>query len=229
MQEPVRILVVEDDRRIAAAIRRALAYEGYEVDVVHDGESGLAEARRGTDLILLDLMLPGLDGLEVCRRIRRAGDEVPILMLTARDAVPDRVEGLDAGADDYLVKPFAYEELLARVRSLLRRAAGDEATGGEILRYADIVMDVPAMEVHRGERALDMTALEFRVLEFFLRNPRIVLSRSQILSGVWGLDAETTSNVVDVYVRYLRQKLEAEGEPRVLHTVRGAGYVLKEA
>ena len=229
MREPTRILVVEDDHRIAAAIRRALAYEGYEVSVVHDGESGLAEAREGTDLILLDLMLPGVDGLEVCRRIRRAGDSVPILMLTARDAVPDRVEGLDAGADDYLVKPFAYEELLARVRSLLRRAGAEDTDGdGEILRYADVVMDVPAMEVRRGERQLDMTALEFRILEFFLRNPRIVLSRSQILSAVWGLDVETTSNVVDVYVRYLRQKLEAAGEPRLLHTVRGAGYVLKE-
>ncbi len=223
-----RILVVEDDRRIAAAIRRALAYEGYDVTVVHDGPSGLREARQGVDLILLDLMLPGLDGIEVCRRIRRAGDRLPILMLTARDAIPDRVEGLDAGADDYLVKPFAYEELLARVRSLLRRAAGDESESGEVLRYADLVMDVPAMEVFRGSRRLEMTTLEFRVLEFFLRNPRIVLSRSQILAGVWGLDVETTSNVVDVYVRYLRQKLEAEGEDRLIHTVRGAGYVLRE-
>lgn len=229
MEGRARILVVEDDRRIAAAVRRALAYEGYEVNVVHDGEAGLREARRGVDLMVLDLMLPGLDGIEVCRRVRQAGDPIPILMLTARDAVGDRVEGLDAGADDYLVKPFAYEELLARVRSLLRRAAPGEVDDGEILRYADVVMDVPAMEVRRGERRLDLTALEFRVLEFFLRNPRIVLSRSQILSAVWGLDAETTSNVVDVYVRYLRQKLEAEGEPRLLQTIRGAGYVLKEA
>ncbi len=222
------ILVVEDDRRIAAAIRRALAYEGYEVTVVHDGPSGLHEAREGPDLVILDIMLPGLDGIEICRRIRRAGDRLPILMLTARDAVADRVEGLDAGADDYLVKPFAYEELLARVRSLLRRNVEGDTTTAEVLRYADVEMDVPAMEVSRGGRPLQMTALEFRVLEFFLRNPRIVLSRAQILSGVWGLDAETTSNVVDVYVRYLRQKLEADGSPRLIHTVRGAGYVLKE-
>ncbi len=222
------ILVVEDDRRIAAAIRRALAYEGYEVTVVHDGPAGLHEAREGPDLVILDIMLPGLDGIEICRRIRRAGDRLPILMLTARDAIADRVEGLDAGADDYLVKPFAYEELLARVRSLLRRNVEGDATTAEVLRYADVEMDVPAMEVSRGGRPLQMTALEFRVLEFFLRNPRIVLSRAQILSGVWGLDAETTSNVVDVYVRYLRQKLEADGSPRLIHTVRGAGYVLKE-
>ncbi len=221
-----RILVVDDDPRIAASVRRALTYEGYEVDVAHDGSSALSAARASVpDLVVLDVMMPGIDGIEVCRRLRAAGDETAILMLTARTEVPDRVAGLDAGADDYLVKPFAYDELLARVRSLLRRRSPDN---GEMLAYSDVVVDVAAMEVHRGERLVDLTALEFRLFEYFMANPRVVLSRSKILIEVWGLDAETTSNVVDVYVRYLRQKLEADGEPRLLHTVRGAGYVLKE-
>ena len=171
-------------------------------------------------------MLPGFDGIEVCRRIRAVGDDVAVLMLTARTEVPDRVRGLDAGADDYLIKPFAYEELLARVRSLLRRRDPEPR---DQLHYADVTLDVGAMETTRGERPVELTALEFRLLEYLLRNPRLVLSRSQILEEVWGLDVDTTSNVVDVYVRYLRQKLESEGEPRLIHTVRGAGYVLKEA
>ena len=223
-----RILVVDDDKRIAAAVRRALASEGYRVEVAHDGQSALNMARTSPpDLVVLDVMMPGIDGVEVCRRLREAGDDTAVLMLTARADVPDRVAGLDAGADDYLVKPFAYEELLARVRSLLRRNQSGES--GERLSYADVWVDVGAMEVYRGDRLLELTTLEFRLFEYFIRNPRVVLSRSQILIEVWGLDAETTSNVVDVYVRYLRQKLEDDGEPRLIHTVRGAGYVLKEA
>ena len=220
-----RILVVDDDERIAASIRRSLTYDGYDVDVVHDGPSAIEAVRsRPPDVIVLDLMLPGIDGLEVCRRLRAAGDEVAVLMLTARSTVPDRVTGLDAGADDYLVKPFAHEELLARVRTLLRRFATDDR---QILRYADLAMDVDAMEVQRGDRKIDLTALEFSLLEYFMRNSRIVLSRSRIREEVWDLDADTTSNVVDVYVRYLRQKTEADDAPRLLHTVRGAGYILK--
>lgn len=221
-----RVLVVDDDQRIAAAVRRALSYEGYDVSVAHNGSAALEDiATTEPHLVILDVMMPGMDGIEVCRRLRRAGNSVPVLMLTAKSEVPDRVEGLDAGADDYLVKPFAYPELLARVRTLLRRRPDENER--EILRFSDVAMDVGAMEVHRNGRLVDFTALEFQLFEYFMRNPRIVLSRSQILIEVWGLDAETTSNVVDVYVRYLRQKLESGDEARILHTVRGAGYVLK--
>lgn len=224
MHKP-RILVVDDDERIAASVRRSLTYDGYDVSVVHDGSAAIAAVRAGPpDLVVLDLMLPGIDGLEVCRRLRAAGDDVAVLMLTARSTVPDRVTGLDAGADDYLVKPFAHEELLARVRSLLRRS---QPGGNETLSYGDLVMDVDAMEVRRGDRDIELTALEFNLLEYFLRNARIVLSRSRIREAVWDLDVDTTSNVVDVYVRYLRQKIETDDAPRLLHTVRGAGYILK--
>jgi two-component system response regulator MprA len=225
MDRPARILVVDDDVRIAASIRRALAYEGYRVTLAHDGPGALATVRdEPPDLVVLDVMLPGLDGVEVCRRIR-ATDELPILMLTARDAVHDRVTGLDAGADDYLVKPFAYDELLARVRALLRRRApGDH----DVLRYADLRLDLAARETHRGSRLVELTALQFELLAHFARSPRVVLSRDRLLDAVWGMDAETASNVVDVYVGYLRQRLEAAGEPRLIHTVRGAGYVLRE-
>ncbi len=220
-----RILVVDDDTRIAASVRRALSYEGYDVTVAHDGRAALdAVHSRRPDLVVLDVMLPGIDGVEVCRRLREGRSDVAVLMLTARTEVPDRVAGLDAGADDYLVKPFAYEELLARVRTLLRRAA---PLDGDVLRCADLEMEVGAMEVRRATRPVELTALEFRVLEHLLRNQRLVQTRGQILTAVWGLDAATTSNVVDVYVRYLRQKLEAGGEPRLIHTVRGVGYVLK--
>lgn len=220
-----RILVVDDDERIAASVRRSLTYDGYNVDVVHDGPSAIEAVRsQPPDVIVLDLMLPGIDGLEVCRRLRATGDDVAVLMLTARSTVPDRVTGLDAGADDYLVKPFAHEELLARVRTLLRRSLRDDR---QMLRYADLTMDVDAMEVHRGDREIDLTALEFSLLEYFMRNSRIVLSRSRIREAVWDLDVDTTSNVVDVYVRYLRQKIETDDTPPLLHTVRGAGYVLK--
>ncbi len=221
-----KILVVDDDERIAASVRRALIYEGYDVEVAHDGEAALEAARRlNPDLVVLDVMLPGIDGVEVCRRLRAAGD-VAVLMLTARDAVSDRVRGLDSGADDYLVKPFAYEELLARVRSLLRR---NDPADRNLLRCADLEIDVDAIEARRGGRMIELTALEFRLLEHLCSNQRVVLTRPQILESVWGLDADTTSNVVDVYVRYLRNKLEADGEARLIHTVRGVGYVLKEA
>jgi two-component system response regulator MprA len=226
MAEQSRILVVDDDSRIAASLRRALIYEGYRVEVAGDGPTALASARdRLPDLVVLDVMLPGLDGIEVCRRLRAAGD-APILMLTARDATADRVRGLDSGADDYLVKPFAYEELLARVRALLRRATPGPR---QVLRYADLVLDPEAREARRGERPLLLTAHEFDLLQHFLHNPRRVLSRDQLLDAVWGYDSSAVSNVVDVYVGYLRQKLEDGGEPRLIQTVRGVGYVLREA
>jgi two-component system response regulator MprA len=219
-----RILVVDDDPRLAASVRRALVYEGYTVDIAPDGSAALAATRDGLpDLVVLDVMLPGLDGLEVCRRLRAASD-VPILMLTAREAIDQRVDGLDSGADDYLVKPFAYEELLARVRSLLRR----RAPGAERLTLTDLVLEPAAREARRGDRRLDLSALEFDMLEHFLRHPRVVLTRDRILENVWGFEAESVSNVVDVYVGYLRRELESSGERRLLHTVRGVGYVLRE-
>ncbi|MHB8458773.1 MAG: response regulator [Candidatus Limnocylindrales bacterium] len=225
MRDAARILVVDDDPRLGASIGRALRYEGHTVELAGDGPTALDAARdRLPDLVVLDVMLPGIDGIEVCRRLRAASD-VPILMLTARDAVGDRVIGLDAGADDYLVKPFAYEELLARVRTLLRRRIPAHR---EILRCADLVMDVGAHEVRRGDRPIALSALQFRLLEHFLHHPRLVLGRDRLLDAIWGLDADTASNVVDVYVGYLRERLEAAGEPRLLHTVRGVGYVLRE-
>jgi two-component system response regulator MprA len=221
-----RILVVDDDAPLAASLRRALAYEGHTVEVAADGPGALVAARdRPPDLVVLDGMLPGLDGIEVCRRLRE-GSDMPILMLTARDAVSDRVAGLDAGADDYLVKPFAYEELLARVRALLRRREPD---GREILRIGDLVMDVPGHEVKRGDRDVELTALQFDLLEHFLRHPRQVLERDRLLEMVWGIESDAISNVVDVTVAGLRARIETHGAPRLLHTVRGVGYVLREA
>jgi two-component system response regulator MprA len=220
-----RILVVDDDARLAASLRRALSYEGHAVEVATDGPSALVAARdRPPDLVVLDVMLPGIDGVEVCRRLR-AGSDLPILMLTARDAISDRVAGLDAGADDYLVKPFAYEELLARVRALLRRR---EPAGRELLRCADLVMDVAGHEVRRGDRLLELTALQFDVLEQFLRHPRQVLERDRLLQTVWGTDSDAISNVVDVTIAGLRARLETAGEPRLVHTLRGVGYVMRE-
>ncbi len=222
-----RVLVVDDDERIAASVRRALDYAGYDVSVAHNGPAAVAAAGSGDpDLIVLDVMMPGYDGLEVARRLRRAGNNTPILMLTARTSVPDRVDGLEAGADDYLIKPFAHDELLARVRALLRRHLPEKR---EILTFADLEIDVASMEVRRGTRNVDLTTLEFNFLEYFARNPRVVLSRSRIREAVWDLNGDTTSNIVDVYVRYLRQKLEEGGEPRLLQTVRGVGYILKES
>jgi two-component system response regulator MprA len=220
------ILVVDDDRRLAASIRRALAYEGYRVTLAEDGPGALRTARDSApDLVVLDVMLPGIDGIEVCRRLRAGSESLPILMLTARDSIGDRVTGLDSGADDYLVKPFAYDELVARVRALLRRAA---PARGESLAVADLIMDVGAHEAARGSRALELSALEFALLEHFMRHPRLVLSRQALLDAVWATDSETASNVVDVYVGYLRRKMESGGEARLLQTVRGVGYVLRE-
>lgn len=209
---------------LAASLRRALRYEGYEVETAADGLAALDGARSNPpDLMVLDLMLPIMDGIEVCRRVRMQSD-VPILMLTARDGVADRVHGLDSGADDYLVKPFAHEELMARVRTLLRRRQPAESM---LLTCADLEVDVGGHTARRQDRNIDLTAQEFRLLEHFLRHRGQVLTRPQLLETVWDLEAETTSNVVDVYVRYLRQKLEAGGEPRLLHTIRGIGYVLR--
>jgi two-component system, OmpR family, response regulator MprA len=220
-----RILVVDDDARLAASLRRALAYEGHAVEVAASGPAALVAARdRPPDLVVLDGMLPGLDGVDVCKRLRE-GSDVPIMMLTARDAVSDRVGGLDAGADDYLVKPFAYDELLARVRALLRRR---EPAGREMLRCADLVMDVAAHVVKRGDRTVELTALQFNLLQHFLRHARQVLARDRLLESVWGVESDAISNVVDVTIADLRARLESEREPRLLHTVRGVGYVLKE-
>jgi len=218
------VLVVDDDAPIAAALRRALEYAGHRVTVAGDGPGALAvAARERPDVVVLDVMLPGLDGLAVCRRLREQAHDVLILMLTARDATPDRVAGLDAGADDYLVKPFAYEELLARVRALLRRLPAQRGQSAEV-SFADVALDLAAREARRGGRPLTLTALEFDLLRHFLEHPRQVFTRNQLLASVWGNDLVSTSNVVDVYVGYLRAKL---GEPRLLHTVRGVGYVLR--
>jgi two-component system response regulator MprA len=220
-----RILVVDDDARLAASLRRALAYEGHAVEVAADGPAALIAARdRPPDLVVLDVMLPGIDGIEVCKRLR-AGSDLPILMLTARDAISDRVAGLDAGADDYLVKPFAYDELLARVRALLRRR---EPAGREVLHCADLLMDVSGHEVRRGDRLLELTALQFDVLEQFMRHPRQVLERDRLLRAVWGTDSDAISNVVDVTIAGLRSRIEMDDRPRLLHTVRGVGYVMRE-
>ncbi len=214
------MLVVDDDARIAAALKRALHYEGYNVEVAEDGTVALAKAAsRPPDLVVLDVMLPGMDGVEVCRRLRE-GSDVPIMMLTARDATGERVRGLDSGADDYVLKPFAYEELLARVRALMRRAPHQRRR----IAYADIEIDLDAREVRRSGSLVRLTGTEFELLCHFVRNPRRVLSRDQILDAVWGYDFGATSNVVDVYVGYVRAKL---GEPRLIHTVRGIGYVLR--
>jgi len=220
-----RILVVEDEERIASFLQRGLTYEGYRVDLAGDGPAGLTLARENPpDLVVLDWMLPGMDGLEVCRRLR-AGSQVPILILTAKDTVEDRVHGLDAGADDYVVKPFAFAELLARIRALLRRTGPGEP---ETLRFADLVLDTGTHRARRGERVIDLTAKEYDLLEMFMRHPRQVLTREVIYDRVWGYDFGGESNIIEVYVRYLRQKIETEGEGKLLHTVRGVGYVLRE-
>lgn len=221
-----RVLVIEDDEQILKFLKRGLAYEGYEVDTAMDGPSGLAIARDNPpDLVVLDLMLPGMDGLEVCRRLR-AGGPVPILILTAKDTVTDRIQGLDMGADDYMVKPFELDELLARIRALLRRA---QPAQPQILRFADLTLDTGARQAKRGERVISLTAKEYELLELFMRNPRQVLDRETIFDRVWGYDFGGASNIIEVYVRYLRQKLEEGGAPRLIHTVRGMGYVLRES
>ena len=221
-----RILIIEDEARIAQFIERGLIYEGYRVDVARDGQIGLTIARDNPpDLVILDWMLPGIDGLEVCKRLRAASG-VPILMLTARDNIEDRITGLDAGADDYLVKPFSVDELMARVRALFRRVT--PVSRPEILRFADLTLDTGTHRAHRGERAIDLTAKEYELLELFMRNPQQVLTRDVIFDRVWGYDFGGESNIIEVYVRYLRQKTETESEPRLIHTVRGVGYVLRE-
>ncbi|MFI5271708.1 MAG: response regulator transcription factor [Ktedonobacterales bacterium] len=220
------ILVVDDDPRITELLRRILAFEGYSVSIAASGDDALlAVLERPPDLIVLDLMLPGIDGLEVARRLRAAGDTVPIVMLTARDAVPNRVEGLEAGADDYLVKPFAPEELVARVKAMLRRSMPERA---EVLRYADVELDTGTRIAHRGAREIELSPTEYELLKLFLRRPRQVLTRDIIMDRIWGLDFEGSSNVMEVYVGYLRAKLEAEGESRLIHTIRSVGYVFKE-
>jgi two-component system response regulator MprA len=220
------ILVIEDEERIADFLRRGLTFEGYSVLVAADGPTGLKIARdQPPDVVILDWMLPGMDGLEVCRRLR-AATSIPILMLTAKDTVPDRVTGLDAGADDYLVKPFSFDELLARLRALLRRSKPAEAT--EAVTFADLSLDPAAREVMRGGRRLSLTAKEFDLLELFVRHPRQVLTREVIYDRIWGYDFGGESNIIEVYIRYLRQKTEAGGEPRLIQTVRGVGYVLRE-
>ncbi|GCE49743.1 two-component system response regulator MprA [Thermosporothrix hazakensis] len=220
------LLVVDDDLHITGLLRRILAYEGYNVTVASSGDEALSRTLEyAPDLIVLDIMLPGIDGLEVVQRLRSAGDNVPILLLTARDAVADRVKGFDVGADDYLIKPFAPEELVARVKALLRR---NQAERHEILRYADVELDTGTRIAHRGPREIELSPTEYELLALFLRRPRQVLTRDIIMDRVWGMDFEGSSNVLEVYVGYLRTKLEANGESRLIHTVRGIGYVFKE-
>jgi len=224
------ILVVEDERAIASFLRRGLSYEGYRVTVADSGRQALESARDDApNLVILDVMLPdGLDGIEVCRRLRSAGDEFPILMLTARDEVADRVAGLDAGADDYLVKPFAFEELLARVRALLRRQdRREEANEETVYHFADLTLDTSSRFAYRGERRIDLTTREYELLLLFIRHPNQVLTRDLIMERIWGYDFPGESNVLEVYISNLRRQLEAGGEPRLLQTVRGAGYALR--
>jgi two-component system, OmpR family, response regulator MprA len=226
--------VVDDDPAVRTSLRRSLEFNGYAVALAGDGAEALASIGQSSpDALVIDVMMPRLDGLETTRALRAAGNDLPILVLTARDSVGDRVEGLDAGADDYLTKPFALEELLARLRALLRRVQpavpGEDDTEAETLSFADLSLNPATREVRRGQRSIDLTRTEFSLLEMFLRRPRRVLDRSFILEEVWGYDFPTTANSLEVYVGYLRRKTEAEGEPRLIHTVRGVGYVLKEA
>jgi two-component system, OmpR family, response regulator MprA len=223
----MKILVVDDERAVRDSLRRALELQGYQVDLAADGAEALAQLEPDgqPDAVVLDILMPGMDGLEVCQRIREQGSDVPVLMLTARDAVGDRVAGLDAGADDYLVKPFALEELLARIRALLRRT---RPTADGVLRFADIELDPGTREVRRDGERIDLTRTEFNLLELFMLNPRQVLTRSIIFERVWGYDFGFASNSLDVYIGYLRRKTEAGGKPRLIHTVRGVGYALRE-
>jgi len=223
----MKVLVVDDERAVRDALKRALELEGYEIELVSDGQQALDLLAEGgqPDAMILDVLMPGVDGLEVSRRLRRAGNALPILMLTARDAVENRVEGLDAGADDYVTKPFALEELLARLRALLRRTSGE---GGVVLRFADVELDPGTREVRRGGDLIELTRTEFALLELFMLNPRQVLTRSVIFERVWGYDFGYASNSLDVYIGYLRRKTEGGGKPRLIQTVRGVGYALRE-
>ena len=225
----MRILVVDDEQPLRDALERALKVEHYEVETVENGALALERMKTAgneIDALVLDVLMPGIDGLEVCRRLRTSGDKTPVLMLTARIEVEDRVAGLDAGADDYVTKPFDLEELLARLRALLRRAG---SPSDQVLRFGDLVLDPVAHEVRRGDRLIEVTRTEFLLLELFLLNPRQVLSRSIIFERVWGYDFGPSSNSLEVYIGYLRRKTEAGGEPRLVHTVRGVGYILREA
>ncbi|GAA4851143.1 response regulator transcription factor [Saccharopolyspora rosea] len=228
----MRILVVDDDRAVRESLRRSLQFNGYQVELAADGQQALdLLADNRPDAMVLDVMMPRLDGLEVARRLRSTGDDLPILVLTARDAVSDRVAGLDAGADDYLPKPFALEELLARLRALLRRASPadiEQEARPAVLRFADLELDPGTREVRRGERPISLTRTEFALLELLMGHPKQVLTRSRLLEDVWGYDFPTSGNALEVYIGYLRRKTEAEGEPRLIHTVRGVGYVLRE-
>jgi two-component system response regulator MprA len=226
------VLVVDDDRAVRESLRRSLEFNGYAVSLASDGAEALATiAGHLPDALVIDVMMPRLDGIETTRALRSSGSDLPILVLTARDSVGDRVEGLDAGADDYLTKPFALEELLARLRALLRRVptAGPDGLDEEVLSFSDLTLNPATREVRRGSRPIELTRTEFTLLEMFLRRPRRVLDRSFILEDVWGYDFPTTANSLEVYVGYLRRKTEADGEPRLIHTVRGVGYVLKES
>ncbi|MGW7496996.1 response regulator transcription factor [Streptomyces luteogriseus] len=234
-RDPQRILIVDDEPAVREALQRSLAFEGYGTEVAVDGADALDKAAAyRPDLVVLDIQMPRMDGLTAARRIRATGDTTPILMLTARDTVGDRVTGLDAGADDYLVKPFELDELFARIRALLRRSSYAAAVGAahpadeDALTFADLRMDLATREVTRGGRPVELTRTEFTLLEMFMAHPRQVLTREQILKAVWGFDFEPSSNSLDVYVMYLRRKTEAGGEPRLVHTVRGVGYVLRQ-
>jgi two-component system, OmpR family, response regulator MprA len=221
------ILLVDDDRRISQVLRRALVYDGYSVDVAHNGNDALQKTiEHPPDVVILDIMLPGgMSGLDICNRLRDSGNQVPILMLTARDAIEDRVAGLDTGADDYLVKPVELAEFKARVRALLRRRNPEQT---EVLRFADLELDTGTRVAHRGSRQIELSTTEYELLALFMRRPRQVLTRDIIMERVWGYDFEGASNVLEVYIGYLRTKLDRDGEPRLIHTVRGAGYVLRE-
>jgi two-component system, OmpR family, response regulator MprA len=227
----MKILVVDDERAVRESLRRALELEGYEIELAADGREALyrLEGTTEPDAMILDVLMPGVDGLEVCRRLRDSGSKLPVLMLTARAEVESRVEGLDAGADDYVTKPFALDELLARVRALLRRTADEEGESGELLRFEDLELDPATREVTRAGRPIELTRTEFSLLELFMRNPRQVLTRTIIFERVWGYDFGYASNSLDVYIGYLRRKTEAEGEPRLIQTVRGVGYALRES
>ena len=227
----MKILVVDDERAVRESLRRALELEGYEIELAADGREALyrLEGDAEPDAMILDVLMPGVDGLEVCRRLRGSGSKLPVLMLTARTQVEDRVEGLDAGADDYVTKPFALDELFARVRALLRRSADEEGESGEVVRFADLELDPATREVTRSGRPIELTRTEFTLLELFMRNPRQVLTRTIIFERVWGYDFGYASNSLDVYIGYLRRKTEAEGERRLIQTVRGVGYALRES
>ena len=226
MQQMQRILTIDDDRAVTSLLKRGLSYEGYAVDIAGSGEAGLALAREyPPDLVVLDIMMPGIDGLEVLRRLRAANAELPVILLTARDAPEDQVQGLESGADDYIVKPFTFEILLARVRAMLRRRQTDHPP---VLRFADLTLDTASHSVRRGSRVIVLTSLEFRLLHEFLAHAQQVLPKELLLERVWGYDFGGNANVVEVYVKQLRQKIEGDGAPRLLQTIRGAGYVLRE-